>query len=264
MLARASSETRVRPPCVASAGAGFGAGGFRVRRPGAGSGRGGFRVRGPVNLRGVAACSCGAGTGWPSVPGAAFVCVAWTLLVAAGMPRKPRYMLVGNGSTNHCTWRGHNFSYVLDTAAAKARFLELLGSHKDAYGIEIHSYAVMDSHPHVHCRSTRGQKAFSAFWRMVNQRFAAWYNRQHRRRGQVIMDRMASARLQGGRYQLAVMRYGDLNPVRAGLVRSPKDYPWSSYRHYAFGERNPLITDAPEYLALGRTAIERRNAYVHL
>jgi putative transposase len=60
------------------------------------------------------------------------------------------------------------------------------------------------------------------------------------------------------------MRYGDLNPVRAGMVRSPKDYAWSSYRHYAFGDPNPLIDDEPEYLALGHTPAERRLAYRHL
>jgi putative transposase len=57
------------------------------------------------------------------------------------------------------------------------------------------------------------------------------------------------------------MRYGDLNPVRARLAESPKDWPWSSYRHYAFGEENPLIDDAPDYLALGETPAERRKAY---
>jgi putative transposase len=60
------------------------------------------------------------------------------------------------------------------------------------------------------------------------------------------------------------MRYGDLNPVRAGLASSPKDWKWSSYRHYAFGEVDDLITDAPEYLALGGNGPERRQAYLHL
>jgi len=49
--------------------------------------------------------------------------------------------------------------------------------------------------------------------------------------------------------------------VNAGLVRSPKDWPWSSYRHYAFGEPNPLIDDAAEYIALGSTGPQRRKAY---
>ena len=67
-----------------------------------------------------------------------------------------------------------------------------------------------------------------------------------------------------GRHVLAVMRYGDLNPVRAGMVRSPREYEWSSYRHYAYGDRNDLIEDEPEYLALGRTSRKRQEAYRHL
>ncbi len=180
------------------------------------------------------------------------------------MGRIPRYMLVEQNSTNHCTWRGHNFSYVLGTPEAKDFFLRLLAEHKDEFGIEINSYTVMDSHPHVQCKSTRDQKAFSAFWRVVNYRFARYYNGQTGHRGQVVMDRMRSSHVQDGRYQLEIMRYCDMNPVRAGIVRSPKAYPWSSYRHYAFGEKNSLITDAPEYLALGSTGPERRKAYVHL
>ena len=180
------------------------------------------------------------------------------------MARVARRHLVEIGSVNHCTWRSHNFGHVLATAEAKTYFLKLLATHKEEYGIEIHSYSVMDTHPHVQLRSRNGQAAFSQFWRMVNYRFARWSNRREGKRGQVVMERMASPQVQDGVHQLAVMRYGDLNPVRAGLVRSPKDWAWSSYRHYAFGERNDLITDAPEYLALGVRAVERRRAYIHL
>jgi putative transposase len=173
-------------------------------------------------------------------------------------------MLVDVNTTNHCTWQAHNGEFVLGSPDAKQYFLELLAEYKEQHGIHIHSYTVMGTHPHVHCKSTKGQEAFSAFWRVVNYRFARWYNRQNDRRGQVVMQRMASGRVQDGLHQLRVMRYGDMNPVRAGIVKSPKDYPWSSYRHYAFGEPNPLITDAPEYLALGPDAASRRKAYVHL
>jgi len=60
------------------------------------------------------------------------------------------------------------------------------------------------------------------------------------------------------------MRYGDMNPVRAGMVASPSRWRWSSFRHYAYGEPDDLITDAPEHLALGRIPAERRPAYLHL
>lgn len=180
------------------------------------------------------------------------------------MPRIRRALLVSENTTNHCTWRSHNHSLVFDEPGARQRFLDLLAGYKAAHGIRIHSYCLMGTHPHVVCTSTRGQEAWSAFWKVVNQCFARWYNERCARRGQVVMERLRSPRIQRsgrGRHMLTVMRYGDLNPVRAGLARSPKDWAWSSYRHYAFGEANDLIDDAPEYLELGSTAPQRRKAY---
>jgi putative transposase len=191
----------------------------------------------------------------------------WLALLAS-VPRTPRRFLVDLGSSNHCTWRSHNYSRVLEEDAAKRVFLSLLGKYAPRHGILIRSYCLMGTHPHVVVVATRGQIEFSRFWKVVNQLFARWYNRQQEsRRGQVVTQRMKSPLIQpdsNGRHILTVMRYGDLNPVRAGMVRSPKDYAWSSYRHYAFGEPNPLISDEPEYLALGRTPSQRRLAYQQL
>ena len=180
------------------------------------------------------------------------------------MARLPRGLLVEEGSTNHCTWRSHGFALVLQSDEARLVFLALLRKYKQKFGIEVLSYCLMGTHPHLMCRATKGQQAFSSFWKLVNWGFARWYNRRTKGRGQVVMERLRSPRIQDGRHQLEVMRYGDLNPVRAGLVRSPGHWPWSSFRHYAFGEPNDLITEAPEYLALGRTPSQRRTAYLHL
>jgi REP-associated tyrosine transposase len=176
--------------------------------------------------------------------------------------RIPRILLVEANSANHCTWRAHDHERVFEEPGARERFLELLAEHKSEHGILVHSYCLMGTHPHVVVTATRGQEEFSRFWKVVNQRFARWYNRRRRRRGQVVMERLRSPQIQpDGSHQLTVMRYGDLNPVRAGLVRSPKAWRWSSYRHYAFGESDSLIDDPQEYLALGRTGPERRKAY---
>jgi len=181
------------------------------------------------------------------------------------MPRLRRSWLVESGSTNHCTWRSHNRSLVLDTDEARRKFLDLLAKYKDRYGIEIHAYCLMGTHPHVVVRAANGQEDFSRFWKVVNQCFARWSNRRTYGRGQVVMERLRSPRIRsGGPHALTVIRYADMNPVRAGLVRSPKDWAWSSHRHYAYGEPSPLVTDSPDYVALGRTARERRKAYLHL
>jgi len=66
------------------------------------------------------------------------------------------------------------------------------------------------------------------------------------------------------RYLLRCMRYIELNPVRAGLVRHPADYRWSSCRANAMGCEDALVTPHPCYYALGRTAQARCAAWRRL
>ena len=181
------------------------------------------------------------------------------------MPRIPRSRLVGQGTVHHCFWRSHNRSAVFDSDEARRKFLALLAKYKDRYGIEVRSYCLMSTHPHVVCRAARGQGPFSAFWKVVNQCFARWTNRRTGGRGQVVMERLGSPRVKGGgRHELEVMLYGDMNPVRAGIVPTPRDWPWSSHGHYALGLPDPLVTDSPAYVSLGSSPMARRVAYLRL
>lgn len=187
------------------------------------------------------------------------------MLHSAAVARIPRRFLVDTPSTNHCTFRSHNHMKLFEDEAIADFFLKLLAFYKTKFGILIHSFCLMRTHPHVVVTSTRGQKAFSDFWKVVNHRLAWRFNRARDRRGQVVMERLRSPAIDpGGRHMLTVMRYGDLNPVRAKLCRSPGKWKYSSYRHYAYGERHPLIDDAPDYLALGESPLQRREAYRNL
>ncbi len=56
-------------------------------------------------------------------------------------------------------------------------------------------------------------------------------------------------------------RYIEMNKVRAGMVRHPAEYPWSSYRMNAFGKHDNMTTLHPLYHALGETEQKRREVY---
>lgn len=118
----------------------------------------------------------------------------------------------------------------------------------------------MDNHPHLSGKLTH-LTLFSDFFRVVNSFFARAYNREMKRRGQVVMDRFKSPQIQTDADLLKVMIYIDLNPKRAGKVSHPKDYPFSSFSYYAYGEENPLITPAPAYVELGSIPQRRQEAY---
>jgi putative transposase len=60
---------------------------------------------------------------------------------------------------------------------------------------------------------------------------------------------------------VACHRYIELNPVRAGMVGRPAQYPWSSHGHYGSARPNGLITEHPEYQRLGWDDDARRAAF---
>ena len=118
----------------------------------------------------------------------------------------------------------------------------------------------MDNHPHLsgYCQQ---KELLSDFFRLVNSAFARAYNKKFKRRGQVVMDRFKSPKIQSDADLLKVMHYIDLNPKRAGITQHPKDYTWSSYPYYVYGKADPLIDPAPIYLNLGKTPKRRQKAY---
>jgi putative transposase len=94
--------------------------------------------------------------------------------------------------------------------------------------------------------------------------YVRYFNFTHQRTGTLYEGRFKSSIVQDQHYLLACQRYIELNPVRAGIVSDPADYPWSSYRAHAFGLDVRMWTPHPEYLALGKTKASRWVAYRNL
>ena len=78
----------------------------------------------------------------------------------------------------------------------------------------------------------------SAFMKMLKQRFTLWYNRRLERKGTLWEERFRSVVVEGaGRALSAMAAYIDLNPVRAGLAKDPKDYRWCGYGEAVAGKK---------------------------
>lgn len=174
-----------------------------------------------------------------------------------------RQDIIYNGATFHITWQCHNGSWFLKAEDTKQLYYDLLLKYKGRYGVDIYSYCFMSNHPHMTGR-VGTVEGLSRLMQAVNSQFAKVINKILTRRGQVVMDRFKSPIIQTDRDLLKVMTYVDLNPNRARMVIHPKEYRWSSYKYYAHGKSDPLITPAPSYLALGNTPVERQTAYQNM
>jgi len=126
-------------------------------------------------------------------------------------------------------------------AADPAAYLERLRAAAAERGCPVHAYVLMGSHAHFLLTPARRAAATAMLLELG---------------GEVDATPVIAPR-----YLLACMRYIELNPVRAGIVRRPAQYPWSSYRANALGEADALVTPHPWYYALGRTPQARRAAY---
>ncbi|HEY1048125.1 MAG TPA: transposase, partial [Prosthecobacter sp.] len=78
----------------------------------------------------------------------------------------------------------------------------------------------------------------SLFVKEVKERFSRWFNKRRGRRGTLWMDRFKSVLVEGRGEALRTMAaYIDLNPVRGGVVKDPKDYRWCGYGEALGGSR---------------------------
>ena len=81
----------------------------------------------------------------------------------------------------------------------------------------------------IHKRFTYRMQDLGEFMKGLLQRFTQWFNRAHSRTGRLWEDRFKSVIVEDGVAARTISAYIDLNPVRAGMVKDPADYRWSSY-----------------------------------
>jgi REP element-mobilizing transposase RayT len=81
----------------------------------------------------------------------------------------------------------------------------------------------------IHQRYTYRMHDLSEFMKTLMQRFTQWFNRTHERSGNLWEDAFKSVIIEDGSAARTIAGYIDLNPVRAGIVKDPAEYRWSSY-----------------------------------
>src|SRR5690606_5055832 len=107
-------------------------------------------------------------------------------------------------------------------------------------------------------------EAPSALMKALGQRYVGYYNRTYRRTGSLWEGRFRSCLVQAEDYLLVCHRYIELNPVRAGMVKHPADYPWSSYRANAHNHRSEILSPHDIYRHLGPDTANRQAIYRRL
>lgn len=177
------------------------------------------------------------------------------------MPRRPRVMLPN--VPVHVIQRGNNRQVCFVADEDYRFYLDWLKDYADKTRCQVHAYALMTNHVHLLLSSSQSD-GVPALMKALGQRYVQYFNRTYRRSGTLWEGRFRSCLTQEETYLFACQRYIELNPVRAGMVEHPADYPWASYRANAHGDANALLSPHQLYLALGLVPEERQAAYREL
>ena len=139
-------------------------------------------------------------------------------------------------------------------------FLLMLREASARCETEVHGYTLMNNHVHI-LATPRAERGLARSMQIVGSRYARYFNKRHQRTGPLFESRYKSTVVDDERYWITCLRYIELNPVRAGIVSKPENYPWSSHRANAYGVSDPLVTRHARYAELGPSARDRQEAW---
>ena len=132
------------------------------------------------------------------------------------------------GAAWHVTNRGVEQRSIYADDFDRQHFLQLLEQIIGEYRWQLRTYTLMSNHYHLYLRTP--QANLSLGMKDLDGFYAESFNKRHRRVGHLFQGRFKSKLVDSETYLLSLARYIVLNPVRAGLVATPDEWRWSSYR----------------------------------
>lgn len=148
---------------------------------------------------------------------------------------------------------------LFESDAEFALFLSFVEAAKTRHSFYLHAFCPMTNHFHLFVEI--GDTAASKFMQEIESNWAQYFNRTRDRTGHVFQGRYRDKLCADEAYYLNILRYIANNPVKAGLVPSAADWPWSSHKQL-ISETPGSMLDRDRVLArLGGTAERGLAAY---
>ena len=130
----------------------------------------------------------------------------------------------------------------MDTAD-RQEFLLSLSRARASVGFQVLAYCLMPNHFHLLLRV--GNVPLPRIMQGLLTGYATRFNLRQGKTGHLFQSRYKAILCTDDSYLLTLVRYIHQNPVRAGFVADPSDWPWSSYRQYMSGAESHAQTGFP-------------------
>jgi len=164
------------------------------------------------------------------------------------------------GAIWHLTARGNRREAIYLDDEDRDRFLRRLAETVTLHRWRLHAWVLMTNHYHLLLETP--EPNLSRGMHRLNAPYSQAFNVRHGRVGHVFQGRYKSILVERESHLLELTRYVVLNPVRAGIVSTPGEWPWSSYRETA-GLRPPArwLETAWTLSQFGRDSRTARDRY---
>ena len=134
------------------------------------------------------------------------------------------------GGIYHVMLRGNGGQGIFFSSEDRGECYRLLADGTRRFGYRVHAYCLMTNY--LHLAVEVGRIPLSRGMQNLAFRYTRWINRREKRMGHLFQGRYKALLVDRDAYLLELVRYIHLNPVRAGLMEEPSDYPWSGHRTY--------------------------------
>ncbi|MGV8058274.1 MAG: transposase [Smithellaceae bacterium] len=141
----------------------------------------------------------------------------------------------------HILTRGNNKQDVFKDEEDFRKYIDILKKYKEKYLFKLYHYVLMSNHVHLVMETTEAGGELAQIMKGINLSYAHHFKNKYKYTGHSWQDRFKSIIISKDEYLLACGSYVELNPVRASMVKEPKEYPWSSYGANAYGRKDDLI-----------------------
>ncbi len=162
------------------------------------------------------------------------------------MARKPRIEF--EGALYHVITRGNQKQQIFRGREDYERYLKILGDYKMWYDFALYAYVLMGSHVHLLVETKK--TALSRVLQGINQSYTMYFNRRYVTVGHLFQGRYKAILCDQDSYLLSLVKYIHMNPIRAGVAKTPEAYPWSSHESYLWSTKAREMVDTELVLKL--------------
>lgn len=138
------------------------------------------------------------------------------------MARKPRINQIG---FYHVINRGVEKRDIYLDDEDRQRFLEIIDESAELFDFNIHSYCLMTNHYHLLIETCK--ENLSKIMKQINSKYSIYFNRKIKRVGPLWQGRFKSWFIYNEKYLTALIKYIELNPVKAQITQKAGEYRWA-------------------------------------